>query len=129
MGCNTRHALYHHNIIHCSYGDAVIVKVVPGVGLAKAVDFPTLNVFSEELSAGIYRVMTEWGPASLFVLDDDGFGECHITGRTDIPEGLNELSVENIEDMPIPPSGLLEIISLGIEVYNNRRNSRLDYYK
>ena len=117
MGFYSWYAFYYHNIIHCSYGDAVIVKVVPGVGLAKAVDFPTLNVFSEELSAGIYRVMTEWGPASLFVLDDDGFGECHITGRTDI------------EDMPIPPSGLLEIISLGIEVYNNRRNSRLDYYK
>ncbi len=107
----------------------MIVKVVPGVGLAKAVDFPTLNVFSEELSAGIYRVMTEWGPASLFVLDDDGFGECHITGRTDIPTGITELTIHEIEDMPIPPSGLLEIISLGIEVYNNRRKSRLDYYK
>ena len=43
--------------------------------------------------------MTEGGPASLVVLDDDGFGECHITGSTDIPEGLTELSIENIEDI------------------------------
>ena len=107
----------------------MIVKVVPGNNLASELGVPTLNVFSEDLSAGMYRVITEWGPASLFVLDDDGFGECHITGRTDIPEGLTELSIENIEDMPIPPSGLLEIISLGIEVYNNRRKNRLDYYK
>ena len=107
----------------------IVAKVSRGVQLAGKMDFPTLNVFSEKFSAGAFRCDTEWGPASLFILDEDGFGECHINGRTDIPAGLTELQVSNIQALPIPPSGLLEIITLGIEAYNNRRKVRLDFYK
>ena len=107
----------------------IVAKVSKGVGLAKSIDFPTLNVFSEQFSAGVYRCMTQFGAASLFILDEDGFGECHITGRSDIPSGITELICSNITPMPVPPSGLLEIITLGIEAYNKRRDSRLDFYK
>jgi hypothetical protein len=100
----------------------IVAKVSRGVGLARKLDFPTLNVFSEKFSTGAFSCDTQWGPASLFILHEDGFGECHINFRKDIPEGLTELHVTNIQNLPIPPSGLLEIITLGIEAYNHRRN-------
>jgi hypothetical protein len=130
VGCNTQHGVYDCCIDYNHAGLPVIVaQVSKGVGLAKQIDFPTLNVFSEKFKTGVFRCDTEFGPASLFILDEDGFGECHILGRTDIPAGLTELHVENITQMPIPPSGLLEIISLGITAFNNRRKTRLDFYK